>query len=328
MGSFYPVFRDIDLSTNILLLLQTIISGITFGALFGIIAMGLSLTWGILRIANFAHLSFVLLAAYISYTLSVDFGWNPLLTLIPIIPVMFVIGVAVQWVFMRYKVTTFTSLLLTFGLFIVMENTMTFIWTADQISSRRSIPRYFTKAIRFPLPEPFDRLSLLPPDLMAFIAAILLGGGIFYLLRYTRWGRGVLAMAQDPVMAQAYGVNYERSALLLSGIATSTAGVAGVIVAVKTSLFPSLPITWIGRVVAAVILGGLGNPLGALVAATGLVTVEGIWSIYRQPALAPLISFSILVAVLIIQPGMRLQKLRDQRKIAKTLRDTLEEQPV
>ena len=309
----------IFLSTDAILLIQTIISGLTFGALFGIIALGLSLTWGILRIANFAHLSFVLLAAYISYTLSVDFGWDPLLTLIPIVPLMFLLGVAVQWVFLRFKVTTFTSLLLTFGLFIVMENIMTFIWTADQISSRREISQIYRRAVRLPLPEPLDRLAILPPDLLAFIFAIVLAGAIYFLLRYTRWGRGVLAMAQDPVIAQAYGVNYQRSALILSGIATSTAGIAGVIVAIKTSLFPSLPITWIGRVVAAVILGGLGNPIGAVVAASGLVTIEGIWSIYQQPALAPLISFSILVAVLIIQPDTLIKRWRERRKIQETL---------
>ncbi len=314
------------MSTELILLIQNIINGIAFGALFGIIALGLSLTWGILRIANFAHLSFVLLAAYISYTLSVDYGWDPLLTMIPIIPVMFVIGVIVQWIFMRFKVTTFTSLLLTFGLFIVIENVMTYIWTADQISLPREISREYRRAIRLGLPEPFDVLAIFRPDLIALVAAIILAGAIFYLLRYTRWGRGVLAMQQDPVMAQAFGVNYQQSALILSGIATSTAGVAGVIVTIKTSLFPSLPITWIGRVVAAVILGGLGNPIGAIVAAMGLQTVEGVWSIYQQPALAPLISFSILVAVLVLQPGVWIKRFRERGKIQETLNASIKEQ--
>src|SRR5690606_28391122 len=131
-------------------------------------------------------------------------------------------------------------------------------------------------------------------------------------------------MSQDPVIAQAFGVNYQRSAMILSGIATATAGVAGVIVTIKTSIFPSLPITWIGRVVAAVILGGLGNPIGAIVAAIGLQTVESVWSIYQQPALAPLISFSILVIVLIIQPNSILKRFREQRKIQSTLKSSEE----
>lgn len=308
---------DIELQ----LLIQTIINGIASGSLFGIIALGLTLVWGILKIANFAHLSFCLLAAYISYSLTVQFAWDPLLTMVVILPLMFVIGVVVQWVFIEFKVNTFTSLLLTFGLFIVLENIITFLWTADTITSRRDIPRSYTSAIRLPLPEPFDRFFLLPPDLIALIAAILLGSGIYIFLRHTRQGRAIRAMAEDPVIARAYGVNYKRLALLLSGLATLTAGIAGVIIAIKMPLYPSLPLVWIGRVVAAVILGGLGNPIGAIVAASGLVVIENVWSLYQQPSLAPLISFSILVAVLVVQPAVRYRRWVNHRKVQKMLQE-------
>ncbi len=300
------------MSTDQIIIVQSAINGIMAGSLFGIIAMGLTLTWGLLRIANFAHLSFVLFAAYLSYELTVEYGWDPLATLIVITPIMFLVGVAVQWVFERFKVTTFTSLLLTFGMFIVLENIMTFIWTADTITSRRDIDRAYRSAIR--LPEPFDNLLLLPPDLMAFIAAVILGTLTFVLLRYTRWGRAVRAMTEDPVIARAYGVNYKREALLLAGLASATAAVAGVIVAVKMPLFPSLPITWIGKVVAAVILGGLGNPIGAILAACGLSFIENMWSIENQPSLAPLISFSLLIFFLIVQPGLLWKRWRERRR--------------
>lgn len=306
---------DIELQ----LLIQTIINGIASGSLFGIIALGLTLVWGILKIANFAHLSFCLLAAYVSYSLTVQFAWDPLMTAVVILPLMFVIGLVVQWVFIRFKVNTFTSLLLTFGLFMVLENIITFIWTADTITSRRDISRSYTSAIRLPLPEPLDRFFLLPPDLIALITAILLGSSIFIFLRYTRWGRAIRAMAEDPVIARAYGVNYERLALLLSGIATVTAGIAGIIIAIKMPLYPSMPLTWIGRVVAAVILGGLGNPIGAIAAASGLVVIENIWSLYQQPSLAPLISFSILVAVLVVQPAARYKRWLNRRNVKKVL---------
>lgn len=308
------------MSSDVQVFLQTVISGAMFGSLFGVIALGLSLTWGILRIANFAHLSFVLLAAYLSFTLTVHLRWDPLLTLLPIVPFMFVLGMLVQWLFLRFKVTTFTSLLLTFGLFIVLENLITFLWTADTITSRRDIARTYTRAVQLPLPPPFDVFFALPADLLAFIAAVLLGTLIFVLLRYTRWGRSVRALAEDPVMAQAYGVNALRAALLLAGLATATAGVAGVIVAIKMPLFPSMPLTWIGRVVAAVILGGLGNPIGAILAAVSLVLIESVWGLYQQPALAPLISFSILILILIFQPDVLLKRLRQRRRIRETLR--------
>jgi branched-chain amino acid transport system permease protein len=128
-------------------------------------------------------------------------------------------------------------------------------------------------------------------------------------------------MAEDPVIARAYGVNYKRLALLLSGLATLTAGIAGVIIAIKMPLYPSLPLVWIGRVVAAVILGGLGNPIGAIVAASGLVVIENVWSLYQQPSLAPLISFSILVAVLVVQPAVRYRRWVNHRKVQKMLQE-------
>lgn len=303
------------MSVDQIITIQAALNGLLFGSLFGVIAMGLSLTWGLLKIANFAHLSFALLAAYISYSLVVDYGLDPLVTIIPIIPLFFVLGMFVQWLFERFKVTTFTSLLLTFGLFIVMENLMAYAWTADTITSRREIARVYRQGIR--LPAPLDDFTVFPPDLIAFIAAILLGSFIFVLLRYTQWGRAIRAMAQDPVMAQAFGVNYQRQALLLSGVATATAGVAGVIVAIKMPIFPSLALTWIGKVVAAVILGGLGNPLGAIVAASGLSVIENIWSVKNAPSMAPLISFSVLILVLIVQPGSLWRQYREGRKLAR-----------
>lgn len=281
------------------LLIQSALSGIMVGSLFGIIAMGLSLTWGILKIANFAHLSFALLGAYLSYSL-ITYGMEPLLTLLVVVPILFIIGVGVQWLFETFKVTTFTSLLLTFGMFIVLENVITYIWSADTVTTRRVLPTVYRQAIRFP--EPLDNFFVLPPDLLAFITAILLGGGIYWLLHRTQWGRAVRAMAEDPLIAQAYGVNYRREALLLSGLATATAGVAGVLIAIKMSLFPALPLTWIGVVVAAVILGGLGNPIGAIIAACALLTIQNIWSVQMQPSWAPLISFGLFIIYLIVQP--------------------------
>ncbi len=297
-----------------ILIAQSLISGILFGGIFGIIAMGLTLTWGLLRIANFAHLSFTLLAAYCTYSLIASAGMDPLLTLLVTLPAFFLLGMLVQWFFMAFKVTTFTSLLLTFGMFIVLENIVALLWSADQISARQLIAQHYKSAIR--LPEPLNRLSVAPPDLLAFIAAVLLAVAITLLLRRTQWGRAVRAMAQDRVVAGAFGIDYWRNALLLSGVATATAAVAGVFVAMKFPIYPSLPTLWIGKVVAAVILGGLGNPVGAVIAACGLNAVEALWSAFLPPSMAPLVSFSVLIAVLFIQPGALYRGWQQRRRLA------------
>jgi branched-chain amino acid transport system permease protein len=301
------------LSTDVVILLQSILNGILFGSLFGILAMGLTLTWGLLKVANFAHLSFALFAAYLSYTLIVVHGWDPLATLFPIIPILFLIGMAVQWLFERFRVTTFTSLLLTFGMFIVIENVITLVWKADTLSSRREIAEIYRQAIR--LPPPFEKLLVLPPDLMAFIAAAVLGSVIVVVLNYTQWGRAVRAMSQDAAIAQAFGVHYRREALILSGLATATAGIAGMLIAVKMPIYPSLPITWIGKVIAAVIIGGIGNPIGAWIAVCSLSVVENIWSIENPPSFAPMISFILLLVMLVFQPQLVLRRWRDRQRL-------------
>ncbi|MBV7339251.1 branched-chain amino acid ABC transporter permease [Chloroflexi bacterium TSY] len=290
---------------------QAAINGILVGSLQGIIAMGLTLTWGMLKIANFAHLSFALLAAYIAYSLIVEYAVAPLLTLVVILPLMFLIGVWVQWLFIRFQVTSFTSLLLTFGLFIVLENLITFIWTADTITARAVLPDVLRKAIRFP--EPFEMFFVLPADLLAFGMALILALSIHVLLHHTAWGRGVRAMAEDPVMAQAYGVNYRQSACLLSGLATATAGVAGVLIAIKLPLFPSMGLVWLGTTVAAVILGGLGNPIGAFVAASLLIMIQNIWSVRMPPSWAPLIAFTLFTVYLVVQPNLLWRRWRAQQ---------------
>jgi len=305
------------MSTDQIILIQAAMNGILLGCLFGIIAMGLTLVWGLLKIANFAHLSFVLLSSYLCYELVVHYEWDPLQTLLVITPLMFVVGVVLQWAFERFKVTTFTSLLVTFGLFIVLENVMTYFWTADVLTTRRAISLDYRKVIV--LPEPFADFRVAPPDLIALVAAVVLGVGIYVWLNYTRSGRAIRAMSQDPIIAQAYGVNYQRQAMLLSGIATATAAVAGVIIAIKTPLFPSLGITWIGKVVAAVILGGLGNPIGAILAAAGLSMIESVWSVEMSPGWAPLISFTVLIVVLFIQPGVLWRYIRERRNVADIL---------
>ena len=306
------------MSPDQIIFIQSALNGILVGSLLGIVAMGLSLTWGFLKIANFAHLSFALLAAYMAYSLMVDLALHPLLALLLILPVMFVLGVAVQWLFLRFQVTTFTSLLLTFGLFIVLENLITFIWTADTITTRSALPNFLRKAIRFP--PPLERFFVLPPDLLAFLVAVLLAGGIHWLLHRTAWGRAVRAMAEDPVMAQAYGVHYRREALLLSGLVSATAGVAGLLIAIKMPLFPSLALAWLGVIVAAVILGGLGNPIGALVATSLLILVQNVWSVRFQPSWAPLFAFSLFILYLVLQPDQLWRQWWSQRSLRRRLR--------
>src|SRR5437867_222062 len=116
---------------SLTLLGQSLLSGLFIGALYGLLGLGLSLSWGLLRLINLAHFALAFLGAYLTYALVSSLGWDPLSTLLVIAPAFFGIGVGLQALFARFGVTQFTSLLVTFGLTVIIESLIQAIWTAD-----------------------------------------------------------------------------------------------------------------------------------------------------------------------------------------------------
>src|SRR5947207_14424533 len=116
---------------SLTLLGQSLLSGLFIGALYGLLGLGLSLSWGLLRQINLAHFALAFLGAYLCYQLSAVGGVDPLLTLSLIVPGFFVLGVALQWVLARFEISAFNSLLVTFGLTVIVESLIQWIWTAD-----------------------------------------------------------------------------------------------------------------------------------------------------------------------------------------------------
>src|SRR5690606_3546473 len=137
------------------LLAQSILAGIFTGALYGLLGLGLSLSWGMLRQINLAHFALAFLGAYLTYQLASYGGVDPMLTLLMIVPLFFVFGIAVHWVLSHFKVTLFNSLLITFGLTIIIEAVLQWIWTAyyRRIESSYADPRYRVGELFLSLPE-------------------------------------------------------------------------------------------------------------------------------------------------------------------------------
>ena len=113
------------------LLGQSIISGLLAGGLYALLALGLSLSWGLLRFVNLGHFALAFLGAYLTYQLGTAFRLDPWLSVLIIVPLFFVIGMGFQVVFVRFHVTEFTSLLVTFGITVILESVIQFFWTAD-----------------------------------------------------------------------------------------------------------------------------------------------------------------------------------------------------
>ena len=275
------------------LLGQSILSGVFTGALYGLLGLGLSLSWGLLRQINLAHFALVFLGAYLTWQLSAVGGLDPLLTLLVVAPCFFALGAAAQWLLARFRVGPLGSLLVTFGFTVVIEALIQWIWTADL---RRLDTSY--SAVRFRIGPLFLPL----PELLTLLAAVSLSLAMWALLRYTDLGKAMRAAAEDEPIAAAFGVNERLLALLLSGVAAALAGAGGVCLALTYTLAPSQIYAWIGVVFAAVMLGGPGNALGPLIAGVIIGVSEALTMAVTAPSWAPLVSFSLLILLLIARP--------------------------
>ena len=275
------------------LLAQSLLSGIFVGALYALMGLGLSLSWGLLRLINLAHFAFAFVAAYVSYQMATA-GIDPLLSLAVIVPAFFAIGVALHWVMARFAVTPFNSLLLTFGLMGVVEAAIQGIWTADfrKLESVYAQQKFKIGALYVPVPE-----------LITLALAVAVSFSVWAVLRYTDLGKALRAAAEDAPIAAAFGVNQKLNALLLAGTCTALAGVAGVCLALSFTLAPSQMYAWVGVVFAAVMLGGLGRALGPLLAGTLIGVSEAVTMTVTAPSWAPIVSFTLLILVLVLRPG-------------------------
>jgi len=276
------------------LLAQAVLSGLFTGALYGLLGLGLSLSWGMLKQINLAHFALAFLGAYLTYELSSHRGVDPLLTLVFIVPLFFVLGAALHQLLTRFKVNAFNSMLVTFGITVIIEALLQWTWTADY---RKLESSYAEHKLRL------GPLYLPVPELITLALGVGISLAVWFALRRTDLGKAMRAAAEDAPIAAAFGVNQNALALMLSGLNAALAGVAGVCIALAYTLSPSQIYAWIGVVFAAVMLGGLGRPLGPLIAGCIIGVTEAVTMAVTAPSWAPLVSFSLLMAVLLVRPG-------------------------
>jgi branched-chain amino acid transport system permease protein len=277
--------------------LQAGVSGVMIGGLYAVMALGLSLTWGLLKVINLAHFALILGSAYVTYQLTTSTGVDPLLAAFVTVPCLFVVGVAIHWVILRFEVDEFNSLLLSFGLFIIVIQVINNIWSADFRQIEAEENPYATRAlfigdIAFPVPQ-----------LIALGTALVLAVAAYVVLRHTYFGKAVRALAYDSEIAGAYGVDHLRIGMLTAGVGSAIAGLAGVLVGINQAVFPQLAFEWVGLIFTVVILGGIGNLLGAVAAGIMLGLVSSQVGVIWTPLGAPLVVFLILILALLFRPN-------------------------
>ena len=276
--------------------LQAGLSGALSGSLFALMALGLTLTWGFLRVINLAHFGLILLGAYLTFQLATTTWMGPITTVLVTAPLLFLLGASIQWGFERFRLSEFTSLLISYGILIIIVQVVHNIWTADFQRLDAAINPYATQAVRlgafiFPLPTVLAA---------AFGAVLVVATSI--VLDRTYAGRALQAFGQDRQIAAAFGIDHRLLGLLLAGVSGVTAATAGMLFALRGTLTPDTAFEWVGLVFAIVILGGIGNVTGTLLAGLLVGAVSGLVAIIWNPATSPLVVFSLVVLALVFRP--------------------------
>src|SRR5918996_1348412 len=277
------------------LLVQAGSVGILTGGVYALLASGLTLIFGVMKIVHISHAAFIILAAYLTYLLTNDLGIDPLLTVVITAPLFFVLGVVVQRLLLsRLKEnTTMMSVLLTFAIAIVIEGGMGLLWT----SSHRSINvSYGQEALNLgDVRLPVDRM-------LGFLLAATTLALLFAVLRYSPYGQALRATIQHPAAARLVGVNAQTVSAVGFGLGLATAAVGGAILAILVPFFPASHYAWIGRLMAIIVLGGLGSVGGAAIAAVAMGVMESIVLVSMDATWASMIFFIVLFMTLALRP--------------------------
>jgi branched-chain amino acid transport system permease protein len=249
----------------------------------------------VMKIVHISHAAFIILAAYLTYFISRNLGIDPLLTVVITAPLFFVLGMLVQRLLLSRlrENATMMSVLLTFAIAIVIEGGMGLLWT----SSHRSINvSYGEQAVNLgDVRLPVDRI-------LGFWLAAATLAMLFALLRYSRYGQALRATIQHPAAARLIGVDAQTISAVGFGLGLATAAVGGAILAILVPFFPATHYAWIGRLMAIIVLGGLGSVGGAAIAAVAMGVIESLVLVSMDATWASMIFFIVLFMTLALRP--------------------------
>jgi branched-chain amino acid transport system permease protein len=279
------------------LLTQSLISGIMMGMVYALLSVGFSLTWGVMHVIHISHAAFGLLGAYVAYSLLEYFGVDPIVSAAVSVPLLFLLACGVYQLLIKpitkAKEVIVASMILTFGLAIILENVMVLIWKADP---RIMTPTYSSGALIV------GPLYFQYPHLVGFGLSIVGITAIYLFLQKTYTGMAVRAAWQQPEAAQLYGVNLYRISMITFALAVSTAGAGGISLALLNSFEPHSHNLWLIYLFLVVIVGGVGNVVGTALAGLIIGVITGLSMALLPFQWVNLVTFGLLMVFLIFRP--------------------------
>jgi branched-chain amino acid transport system permease protein len=272
---------------------QVIISGILSGALYAMVALGLALIFGVMRIINVAHGPLLMLGAYTTYFLSTSFHMNPYATVPISMAILFALGLLLErtLVFRVIDAPELSSLLLTFGISIALVNGAQLAFTSDLRSVEYLIGSWVVG------PFAFSKSRV-----VAFLFAGALTAAAFLFLTYTRTGKAIRATSQSREVAMVCGIDVGAIHRLTFGLASALAAAGGALIAVIVAIQPEMGQMWTFKSFLVIVLGGAGNYPGAFVGGMLLGLIEQLASLFLTTQLSEVVAYVLLVIVLLVRP--------------------------
>ena len=286
------------MSVSLDLLLSAIVAGVLLGGFYAAVTVGVSISFGMLDIVNIAHPAFIILGSYIAYIVNTNFGIDPIVTAIVMLPVFYALGAAVYQVyylvFERRGDEALRGLAFFFGLLFITEVALILVFGVDYrfVEARYIGPTLHLGPIGLPL-------RMLVP----FGFSLLLMAGLQLYLSRSFIGRAIMAVSQDRLALQLMAANPVKIKRVAFGISIATAALAGAFLIIIQPVEPSIGRDYIGRVFAICVLGGLGSFPGMVTAALLLGIVESITATFYGPSWSPAVAFGLLLLTLAFRPS-------------------------
>jgi branched-chain amino acid transport system permease protein len=275
---------------------QAVVNGLLIGGIYALVSIGVTLIFGVVKIVNFAQGEFVMIGMYISFFLATQFGIDPILSLIVSMPVLFVIGVLLQHFLIRrvLGLGDMPQIFLTFALSLLLLNLALMLFTANY----RTVHTWYSD-------EAFHIGELYIPvaKLIAFVLAMVLSGLLWIFLHTTDLGKAMRAAAQNRDVAMLMGINPDRVFCVALGVALALAGAAGSLLMPFYPAYPLVGQVFVLMAFVAVVLGTLGNIVGALIASLMMGVAESLGIQFVGADSGLIVVFLMLLLTLALRPN-------------------------
>jgi len=277
-------------------LVQAVILGMLTGGVYALMASGQTLIFGIMKVVNLAQAAFVVLAAYLSFSLFTLTGIDPFLSILITTPILFVMGAAIQWTLLgalRRDEVAQLSLLVTFAVALGIEGLLALFYNTTFRSIQPGYENFSWTVLGY-------QVNMV--RFFAFLLSLAMLGVLYLILQHTKLGWAIRATVQNPMSAQLLGVNAKMVAALGFGLGAATASAAGAVFGLISPFNPGSHYDLISRLLTIVVLGGLGSIGGSVVAAMVMGVGSAVVAALASPVWSDFTFFVVLLLVLLLRP--------------------------